>query len=546
MARLLLFISFLLVVPVSVSHAGSLKKAKENFEAGQALFGAGEFKKAAVRFLEAWKEKPMAAFLYNAAVCYEKIEDYELAKKYFIEYISAAPKARNVSSIQARIRLLDKLIKIKKESVGKKPDGKTPDVKKPDGKTPDVKKPDGKTPDVKKPDGKTPDVKKPDGKTPDVKKPDGKTPDVKKPDGKTPDVKKPDGKTPDVKKPVIILPPIETQSVVSVSCDPPGAELYLNDEKNMLGKTPWEGSIPKGKHIIIFKHKGFQTVKKEISVTSNRFMEIFVSLTKDTNLAWVQISTDVPDAFIYPGSKKTGPIGKTPWSGFLKPGAHKLLIYREGYDEIYKDIVVKVGESNQFNYNLKKTPISFISVFGKNVRNASVKIDGRTICVAPCLKIPVKSGKHRMRISKKGMKSVEKGIDLEPGDHKNYNVTLNSAPNRTGAITAYVIGLGSIGGAVWLGGLSKKMEDDYKKDIQNGVPVYSNDSRLQDGKIYSIAANALYGVSALAFVIAIYRTFADSGPDSTIDQTINIGTTSVGITPYFSGESSGVSLTVKF
>ncbi|MBN2723499.1 MAG: PEGA domain-containing protein [Deltaproteobacteria bacterium] len=508
MAKIFTLIFLLMTFSPSVSHGISTKKARESFNAGQALFGAGEYKKAAEKFLEAYKQKPLAAFLYNAAVCFEKIEDYTQAKKFFVEYVAKSPSAKGISAIQARIRLLNKLISIQKENEKRRIDAEKKDAE-------------------NKKNLENANKKNPDGK---------KNPDKKPIPEKT--------KIIIIKKPP--LPPIETKNVTSISTEPPGSELFLDDEKNKLGKTPWEGVISDGKHVIIIKQKGFQTIKKEITITKNRFTDIFINLNKDAKLAWVQITTDSPDAYIYPGSKSVGAIGKTPWSGFLKPGKHQLIISKEGFDEIKTVINAKAGETNQFDFKLKKTPIAYLSVFGKNVRNAKIKIDGRTVCVAPCLKVKIKSGTHRLEISKKGMKSVEKKLNFAPGDHKNFNVTLHKSPNRAGAITAYVIGLASLGGGIWLGGMSKKIEDDFNNDIKNGVPVYSNDPRLQDGKIYSIAADVLYGLSALSLVIAVIRTFSDSGPDSTINQSINIGTTSVSLDPVLSGNQTGISLTVKF
>jgi outer membrane biosynthesis protein TonB len=54
--------------------------------------------------------------LFNIAVCYEKSEQYVKAKEYFVEYLAKEPNTKDLQSIQARIRLLERLIEYKETS----------------------------------------------------------------------------------------------------------------------------------------------------------------------------------------------------------------------------------------------------------------------------------------------------------------------------------------------------------------------------------------------------------------------------------------------
>ncbi len=238
------------------------EKAKEHFKAGQALFGAGQFEKAAESFLKAYEYKPLAAFLFNIAVCYEKVEKFVEAKQYFVEFLAKDPQTKELASIQARIRLLDRLIEYKES--------------------------------LKKP------VDKPGDKP--VDKP------VDKPGDKP--VDKPGDKPVDKPAPVLVkpeLPPIATRTLTMVSTDPPGAQLYLNNKKDKLGTTPFEGEIPLGKHVLIVEMKGFSDIKREIHVQENRMLDIMVSLKKDVNMAWVQITSNVPAPRCSSTTRRSGP-----------------------------------------------------------------------------------------------------------------------------------------------------------------------------------------------------------------------------------------------
>ncbi|MBU1239548.1 PEGA domain-containing protein, partial [Myxococcota bacterium] len=231
---------------------------------------------------------------------------------------------------------------------------------------------------------------------------------------------------------------------------------------------------------------------------------------------------------------------------YVPRGKHTITISGPAYIEKTLAIDPVPGENNSYHVALEKRPLAYLSIFGNRVRNAKVKLGKKVICVAPCLKIQVPSGTHTLRISKKGMKSVTKKIILEKGDHKNFSVSLEKAPNRAGAITAYIVGLAAFGGGVYLGNLARTIKTDWDNKVESGVPVFSNDPSLKDAKIYYIGANVLFGLSAISLVIAVIRTFSESSPDSRIIQTVNMGTTSVSVSPFFAPGGTGLSFSVNY
>ncbi len=239
-------------------------------------------------------------------------------------------------------------------------------------------------------------------------------------------------------------------------------------------------------------------------------------------------------------------MGHTPFNGVLKPGKHTVYVEQDGYREEKREIEVSTGDTNSLHVKLERMPIGYLTILGRNVRDARVKLGKKTICVAPCSKVKIPIGAHRLRIVKKGRKTVEQQVEVVAGEQKTYEVTLNRAPDRTGAISGYVLGLATLGAGIWAGGKSMKLRDDYQADLDAGLPVFSNDTRLQDGKIYSIAANVLYGVSALSFAVALYRTFIDTSPDSRIRlQTVPEGS-SVTWEPLMLPGGAGLGLTVHY
>nr|MDA3863906.1 PEGA domain-containing protein [Deltaproteobacteria bacterium] len=344
----------------------------------------------------------------------------------------------------------------------------------------------------------------------------------------------------------IVLPPIETKNLITISTNPPNAMLYLDKLKNKLGETPYQGTITKGKHVLILKIKGFKPMKKEIAISGNRTMEFYFDLKKDAKLAWTQITSTPSRASIYIDKKEIGPIGKTPYSGFISKGKHTIYIEKSGYKSQKQVGDFVPGDANNSHFKLTNKPVAFLTIFGKNVNKANVKINGKTICVAPCIKVEIPSGKNKLTIQKEEYKPIQKNMNFKTGNHYNYSVKLAKSPSKSGAITAYIVGLASLGAGIWLGNRSEEIKDEYKSDLADGIPVYSNDKRLTDGKIYAISANIVLGVSALSFVIAIIRTFSSSGPESKIIQTVQMGDTDLSVTPLFGPNQAGISLSFTY
>src|SRR4249919_3715654 len=93
--------SFFMVATLAprVAHAqdSSLESARKEFERGGDLFEKGDFQNAADAFMAAYKAKAFPAFVFNAAVCYEKLKDYKQAVELFKRYLAEDPKASDKS-----------------------------------------------------------------------------------------------------------------------------------------------------------------------------------------------------------------------------------------------------------------------------------------------------------------------------------------------------------------------------------------------------------------------------------------------------------------
>jgi tetratricopeptide (TPR) repeat protein len=64
-----------------------LQAAKAEFETAQTLFIKDQYQEAAGHFLGAYARKPFPAFLFNAAVSYEKAHRLDQAGEFFQKYL---------------------------------------------------------------------------------------------------------------------------------------------------------------------------------------------------------------------------------------------------------------------------------------------------------------------------------------------------------------------------------------------------------------------------------------------------------------------------
>jgi len=315
---------------------------------------------------------------------------------------------------------------------------------------------------------------------------------------------------------VVALGEAKIRGLVVIESDPAGANIYLDSKKSKpLAKTPWSGSL-EGTHTIYLEKKGYEEKTTKITPHPEKLLVMYFGLAKQDYLGWLTIRSNIPGADIYMDDKKFGVYRKTPFSGNVKPGKHKVWITKLGYDEVYKEIEIIRGKTHEIMANLKGSPVGYLNIRGSNTSRTSVWVDGKLFCKrGPCLK-PLKEGIHKVAVKRGGYKSFNRTIDVQAKTEVTLRAKLAKRPGRGDAIAAYIFAAAFAGGGVYLGLEAKKIQDDLRAEIDAGnPPPDSNDPRLDKGKIFSWAANAAYGLGGISFLTAVYYTFRDKGKPST-------------------------------
>jgi len=311
-----------------------------------------------------------------------------------------------------------------------------------------------------------------------------------------------------------VLTEIETKGLVVIDSKPQGATIYLNDKRQgAFGKTPWQGSLESKPVRLILEQKGWKPEERAISPRSDKLIDVYIALSEEHYLGWVEIASNVPGADVFIDRKEIGAIGRTPFTGHLKPGKHTIFVERFGYDPVRRDIDVAPGTATQHNFDMKAAAKGWVAINGRGISGGRLIIDEKFACAVPC-RTEVTPGKHEILVEKSGMEDYESDLEVPQGVETNIEVKMSPRPPRTRAITTAVVAALLIGGGAYVGHLSDQNKDSINSDINRGALVDNNDPRFLRGKVEAIGADVLYGVGAIVAVTAVFSFFSH-GPEST-------------------------------
>jgi tetratricopeptide (TPR) repeat protein len=143
--------------------------------------------------------------------------------------------------------------------------------------------------------------------------------------------------TPEAAAAAQVLPAIATKGLVIIDSKPPGASVYLGDKsKGVFAITPWQGSLEPKQTKLLMEAKGFKPEERVISPRTDKILEIFISLSEQHFLGWIEVVSNIPGADVYIDKQEIGAIGRTPYTGHLKPGKHTLWVQKAGYEATRK------------------------------------------------------------------------------------------------------------------------------------------------------------------------------------------------------------------
>jgi hypothetical protein len=223
----------------------------------------------------------------------------------------------------------------------------------------------------------------------------------------------------------------------------------------------------------------------------------------------------VAGADVFLDKREIGAIGRTPYTGHVKPGKHTIWLERPGYAVVRKDIEVAPGTATTHMINMDKVQNGWISVAGKQSRGGKLLVDGKPVCDTPC-RHEVAPGRHEVEVSKQGFEEYEGEVDVGRSAETELAVNFSPKPPRGGAWSAAAMSALFFAGGIYAGTKGKDLKEEIQKDIDMGKSVDSGDPRGQKGKYWYIGANVAFGLGTITAAIATWN-FLRSGPDSTAE-----------------------------
>lgn len=311
------------------------------------------------------------------------------------------------------------------------------------------------------------------------------------------------------------LAEVAIRGLVVIESEPAGANIYLDDKKKgPVSKTPWSGAL-EGEHTIFIEKKGYRQHEMNIAPSPDRLVVLKVALAEEDYLGWVEITSNVPGADVYIDEKSVGVYTRTPFSGNLKPGAHKIWVTAEGYDEFSTELEVVAGKTHKVSATLKGSPVGYLAVSGGGIENSTIYLDGKVLCkTGPC-RMPVAQGKHRVTVKRSGYKPYTRTVTIQAKTEHALKVDLAKKPGRGDAVWAYLFSATFAAGGVFASLQSRSIYDQLNDEIAAGSPPPdSNDPRFNRGKLWTAGADVAYGLAGITLLTAVYYTFRDKGPAS--------------------------------
>jgi hypothetical protein len=446
-----------------------IEGARDHMERGQELYVQSRFLEAAEEFQRAYELQPFGAFLFNAAVAYEQQESWTQAADFFGRYLEREPNARDAADVRRRI---DQLRTRALDAQSTPPD-------------PNTQPPD---PNTQPPD---PNTQPPD---PNTQPPD---PNTQPPDPNA--------------EPVV--PPEEMKSLLSVRTNPEGAQINVRvgDRIVASGPAPFAQTLEFGDYTVSVEHPDYRTVQENVRIRPGKVYVVIVEMSQGIFYGYLRVVSNVPGAQVYVDDREQGAMGQTPFAHVIPTGEHRVWVDRAGYETVEQVASVGLGEDVILNVNLERVTYGRISVIS-NVRGAAVFVDDERVGEVP-FNGDVAPGPRVVRVEADGMKDWEEEVNVAQGQVTPVRVRLRPSVGRGAAWVTMGFGAAFTAGGIVLGVVANTLETDLQADRDAGI-LASDDPRFTEGLVFSIAADASFGVAVILGAFSLYYFLRDPLPES--------------------------------
>ena len=459
---------------------GTLADAKVHMDKGQEYFLQKDFEKAATEFHTAYEIKPFSSFLYNEAVCHEKLGQLDVAIALFQKYVDTDTTAPDRTKVIEKIELLKKrnelALATAEAGVGAEGEEAGPS--------------------------------------------DAQVPTVG-----------PVVATIDEMRSIVVIESLPEGAPVEIwsKSDPAAAKFVIGGAnagwtKVVTGTTTLQQSLPLGTyHVVIPKFQDYRATDTDITVAAATISQFKANLAQGSFFGVFKIrsyaeGTEVRGAhvFVKKDNEKFADRGVTPYEESLESGTYFIRVEQPGFVPLEKKLELEHGKIDEQKFELQRSEDGLLRIDAVGADSAEVIVDDRSVgIVSPGLAInaPVKAGSHRVKIKADDRKTYTTDVDVPKGKMVVVHTELKPTVPRGGAWTTAIASAVLIGGGIYHGVVSNGLKTDLNNARAAGR-LDQEDSRIKKGQYYAIGADVCFGVGAVFAVIATYNFLKDPLPNS--------------------------------
>jgi hypothetical protein len=461
--------SLLAQEPAPAERVNPMEVARSRMERGQALYQAGRFIESAEEFLRAYEAQPFAAFLFNAGVAYEKVDDPSRAADFFTRYLDADPQTTDKRDVTARIERLRGIARARDQQLAAQTAAE-------------------QAPDEQAAATARAELELARQRVADL---EAQLAQARTQKGEA------------------------FKSMLSVQTKPEDATIVLKDQNGQqLARhtgSPFAQTLVEGRYTVEVEHPKYKTISAPLTVAAGKVYVVITEMSQGQFLGFLRVVTNVPGAAVRIDKYDEGALGQTPFQNPIATGKHHVWIEKPGYVPIERDVDIGVGDQVEVKADLERVDYGRVRVVASQ-SDARVQIDGKDVGSVP-VELDLKAGLHEVRVSAPNMKVWQQTVSVARGQITPVRVRLLPSVSRAAAWVTAGVAAGFLGAGIATGIVGSHLEDDLRKAQSTSV-LANNDGRMKRGKLLYIASDVSYGLTVSFALLATYYFIRDPLPDS--------------------------------
>lgn len=486
---------------VAPKGTGTLADAKTHMDKGQALFLEKKFAEAAEEFRKAYEIKPLSTFLFNEAVCHEKLRDWDAALTQFRRYLEVDETAPDRQAVKARIEKIEKLRDDEKAAAAAAAADAGDEAGDEAGGALDGDVEAGAATDAATDAAPT------------------------APSWNV-------AASIDEMRSIVVVESLPDGAPVEIweRTDPAAAKFVIGGanagwKKVVSGTTTLTQSLPLGTyHVVIPKFQDYRATETDVTVAAATISQFKANLAQGAFFGVMKLRSfaegaEVRGAHVFvkkEGDAKWVDRGVTPYEESLESGKYEVRVELPGFRPKERSIEVVHGRIDEQKLELERSDDGLIRVEVAGADAAEVIVDDHVVGTwTPGARIeaPVRAGAHRVAIKADDKKTYTADVDVPKGKMVVVHAELKPKVPRGAAWSTAVASAVFLGAGVWLGLQSNDLRDELDAARAQGR-LDQEDPRIKRGQYFAIGANAAFAVGGVLALISVYNFVKDPLPPS--------------------------------